>query len=319
MSDIGFIIKNQNYYPPYWVDLESAQMVECAVIFNGDFYIIDGAEGFGRIRKSIDRGYNFTTVWGNDVWGRSFCLNTDTNILYLYIKDGYPWGDSVANNGVWSSTDGSSWTQVTSNTDIRGAFHYSPLDGYFYTLRYGAPTWEGIPLRSLDAINWVEMTTDTPIYVKDYAEFNGELYACGYSGGNGLVHKLTGTTWNLVYTIDYPTSVECYCLKVFDGYLYVGIGVFIDYNPYYHSRGEIHRTANGIDWDLVGSFDVGVGLSDIRVLEVFENKLHAVNFTVYITENGTDWISTYQNTGFLTGSAVDDSFVYFVSSAYSYS
>ena len=273
----------------------------------------------GRVSSSQDHGYTWTVEWGDDIYGDFFCLNTDTNQLYMYVNNSSP------EDGVWTSSDGSLWTQITSNTDILNVFHYSPLDGYYYSLFYGPPLWDGIPLRSPDAINWVAMTIDTPNFIYDYEEFNGELYACGRDGGNGLVHKLTGTTWNLVYTIDYPTGVECLCLKEFNGYLYVGVGVFQYWTPHSYSTGEVHRTTNGVDWSLVGTFDFGPNPnhwshSDITNLEVFENKLYAVSVELYETENGTDWTNLHRRVGneSIQRSTVDDSFVYFTSFQFPY-
>ncbi len=330
--DVGFIIKNQNYYPPYWTEVANAWrgdpkwlMIFDIIYFNGAMFTLNGSNSFwgpentGMVSKSIDNGYNWTTEFGNDVFGGYFCLNTDTNLLYISVEGG-------PKEGIWTSTDGSSWTQITTNNEIERVFHYSPLDGYFYTLRYGAPTWDGIALRSPDAINWVEMNMATPLYIYDYAEFNGELYACGRDSGDGYVHKLTGTTWNPVYTIDYPTGVECLCMKVFKGHLYVGVSVYEGYIPSYYTTGEVHRTADGIVWEKVGTFDsyayrnMAWLQNEITNLEVFQDKLYAVSRELYETENGTDWTNLHQNVGNqdVMRSSNNGDYVFFTAFTYPY-
>lgn len=73
------------------------------------------AAGFGAIMRSSDGGATWTHVLG-DAAHKSFCTDvqiTSTGILYAYLSQACWDGVTPATAGVWRSTDGLRWTNIT--------------------------------------------------------------------------------------------------------------------------------------------------------------------------------------------------------------
>lgn len=318
MTDFGFIIEDENYIPPFWNNVQGAgiewDIINDIVGFNGDIYTVVGAfyDPIGQVKKSIDNGLSWTTVL-DTIYGKALCLNTDTDLLYLSASGlGGP-----LTEGIYTTIDGIIWNKIAPSS-VPYPFYYNQFDGFFYS--YGSFPYN--PSRSLDAVSWVDMPSPTATYVNNYEEFNGQLYVCGENAGNAVVHRLSGETWEMVLNLDHLTyDLDALCLKTFNGYLYAGISVFVGYFPYVYYRGEIHRTANGISWDLVASFDNGEpsptesSHAEVKSMNFLDNKLYINSGSdIFETENGMDYLDTDQDIeGDVVRSLNYDNYIYFTS------
>jgi hypothetical protein len=156
-----------------------------AVVFNGKMWVLGGFQGnysaLNDVWSSPD-GTNWTEVTSAAGWsprGGAGAVAANGKIWILGGNLGNPSGGNV--NDVWSSSDGTNWTEVTS------AAGWSPsapvqvvaLNGLFWVISVeGSPdVWS-----SPDGLNWTEATSTAPWGARgnpSVVTFNGDLWLLG--------------------------------------------------------------------------------------------------------------------------------------------
>ena len=137
-------------------------------------------------------------------------------------------GIGVGTAGVWTSTDGAAWTQLTSNTISK----LTPAGSGAYIGTNGV----GMMRTSTDAINWtnrydfVHNAITDVLWMQDRGEY---LVTGSASDSRGFIATSTDAiTWHARYTSDRRTAA------LWDGSRFVSID----------SPGRVHTSADGVSW-----------------------------------------------------------------------
>jgi hypothetical protein len=109
----------------------------------------------------------------------------------MWISNGYYHG-GVLTRDLWNSSDGLTWTEVSSAT---------PYDGYSEMAVYRDKLWavKGSVWSSPDGIGWTQVLEETPFGPRGYGELvvhNGKMWQLG--SGNDVWNTEDGETWTCV-------------------------------------------------------------------------------------------------------------------------
>lgn len=245
-----------------------------SVKINGQCFA-GGCQDETRIRTSGGRDWLLMARWMREFF---HCQMTDdqSHLIAAYLNLVAPKPDFPAD-----------WTEVAS---FHGGFNVPAMKSFGNALFAGL---EGNPViyRTDNGKDWKEvMKSESGSDVFALEEFKGALYA-GVEGPEAeLWRSIDGVRWEKVHTFPfdarpYSNETGVTALGVFKGYLYAGT---------YHLR--IYRSANGIDWEEVGSFqaiDSSKSSIKVRFLKEFKGKLYAgstYSGALFQSENGKDWI-----------------------------
>jgi hypothetical protein len=192
---------------------------------SGSVFVAGGIAGSplrGAIVYSTDGGVNWNTATVTPVSDFEFSRVIWDGTRFLATS----FGGGVS--GTWTSTNGSSWTQLTTNL---AAFRLTPTgSGYVGTNGVG-----GV-MTSSDAITWSPLTynfvypviTDI-LWMADRSEY---LVVGGVTSGAFIATSTDTTTWHMRFTSDQMTSA------LWDGSRFVAI----DFN------GRVCTSADGVSW-----------------------------------------------------------------------
>ncbi len=222
----------------------------------------------------------------------------------LYFIGGY---DNSYYNDVWKSSDGTTWTQVTTTqSKFSGRRSHSVVEFNNELYLIGGEdssdrlndVW-----KSTDGIDWTEVTTAQSKFSKRFrhsvVEFNNELYFIGgHEGGlsykNDVWKSIDGIDWTEVTTTQSKFSSRGdHSVVVFNNELYF-IGGHEGGSSF---RNDVWKSIDGIDWTQVTTTQSKFsGRYGHRVV-VFNNELYLIGGEdssdrlndVWKSSDGIDW------------------------------
>ncbi|MBM4046847.1 MAG: hypothetical protein FJ279_17210 [Planctomycetes bacterium] len=114
----------------------------------------------------------------------------------MWLSNAYYYGN-VLTRDLWNSTDGKTWTQVSSAT---------PYDGYSEMVVYQGKMWavKGSVWNSTDGVNWTRVLEKTPFGARGYGELvvhQDKMWQLG--SGRDVWNSTDGVNWTCV-TKDAP-------------------------------------------------------------------------------------------------------------------
>lgn len=200
------------------------------------------------------------------------------------------------NGDVWRTSDGTSWTQVT--TLPGRAF----LGAVFGNQLYAGTQASGVDVgvwRSLDGTSWTQVVSSgfgdaTNSQVNPDSVFGAHLYAGtgkNLGGGGEVWRSSDGTSWTQVNSDGFgdANNTEILLGPVFGGHLYAGTRNAA-------TGGEIWRTADGTSWTQVNTDGFGDSNNEyVQPTAVFGGFLYAgtADFfsggEIWRSADGTSW------------------------------
>ena len=212
--------------------------------------------------------YDSIAMINGDSFIRNTSINNQVNCLYKFNNKLY--AGMLNDNGLWISTDGSTFTQNSSFPTNYGVYCLCEFNNKLYV-----GTQYGLYISS-DG-NLFELNSSLPnnIIIFDVCVFNNKLYA---GTNNGLYVSTDGST----FTLSYDDEIYITPLCVFNNKLYAG-------------------TDNGLyvstDGQNFTNIDIGTEGSIIDSFCVFNNKLYVglMQEGIYVSSNGTSFT---QNSSF---------------------
>lgn len=201
---------------------------------------------------------------------------TNLNGSIYYTTDGESWRESFATgedrihtlvefkNRLYAGTssqgkiyayDGLHWNAVANLSEAAVT-----AMGVFKNKLYVGTYPSGLIFCTEDGLNWEEVGATGQSFIQCLKEFDGALYA-GTSGSKGVrIYRTTnGRDWLVTY--DSSREMNCYCMEVFEGTLFVGTG----------NSGRVLRTRDGVEWKTAYAGD----MEGIRTFCVFNDYLYA--------------------------------------------
>lgn len=216
----------------------------------------------------------------------------------LWLSNGYFTG-GILNRDLWSSTDGITWTLISTNT---------PYDGYAEMAVHAGKIWaiKQSVWNSTDGVNWQRVAEKTPFGVRGYGELlvhDGKLWQLG--SGEDVWNTTNGIDWNCVaaHTPYGPRFAPA--AVAFKGKLWVMGGAVEKTNtppelvyPKFTTYNDVWSSADGATWARVlehapwspRMWFVPIVYADrLWIIGGFDNR-HRVNFDeVWWTEDGVQW------------------------------
>ena len=216
----------------------------------------------------------------------------------IWLSNGYVTGGTLVRD-LWSSTDGVTWTLITTN---------APYDGYAEMTVYAGKIWavKQNVWNSVDGVNWKQIAEKSPFGIRSYGELvvhDGKMWQLG--SGEDVWHTTNGVTWNCVaaHTPYGPRFASA--AVAFNGKLWVMGGAVEKTNsppekvyPKFTTFNDVWSSADGADWTRVVEhapwaqrmWFVPVVYADrLWIIGGFDN-VHRANFDdVWWTEDGIKW------------------------------
>jgi hypothetical protein len=216
----------------------------------------------------------------------------------LWLSNGYITGGTLVRD-LWFSTNGVTWSLVTTNT---------PYDGYAEMVVYAGKIWavKQSVWNSVDGVNWQQVAEKTPFGIRSYGELlvhDGKLWQLG--SGEDVWNTTNGITWNCV-TAHAPYGPRFASAAVaFKGKLWVLGGAVEKTNTppetvyqQFTTFNDAWSSADGATWTRAVEhapwaprmWFVPIVYADrLWIIGGFDN-VHRVNFDdVWWTEDGISW------------------------------
>jgi hypothetical protein len=252
---------------------------------NGDLYAV------GEFDSSGTNAVNNIAKWDGSNWvdvggGTDYSILTACSFNNeLYIGGAFIYAGGVFSNGI-AKWDGTSWSSVGGvgfNNWIRKVYVYNDtlyLGGDFTSTLNGVQVKH---ITKLVANSWqvLPYPTGSGIYntIRDFIDFNGELYVTGRFTSVPYIGKFNGTNY---YSLGSGLTYTGECLEVYNNELYVG--------GYFSSAVGVANTAGIAKWNpTVGVFEnistsITVGpnpFSNYTIFQLPSSKKSERNLLVY--------------------------------------
>ncbi len=223
----------------------------------------------------------------------------------LYLIGGY---DNSYYNDVWKSSDGATWTEVTttqSNFSARYGHSVVVFNNELYLIggNESGGIYKNDVWKSSDGIDWTEVTTAQSKFSgrrsHSVVEFNNELYLIGGEDSsdrlNDVWKSTDGIDWTQVTTTQPKFSKRFrHSVVEFNNELYFIGG---------HERGSIYKndvwkSSDGIDWTEVTTIQSKFSSRGDHSVVVFNNELYFIGGheggssfrnDVWKSSDGIDW------------------------------
>jgi hypothetical protein len=219
---------------------------------NGDLYAV------GEFDSSGTNAVNNIAKWDGANWvdvggGADYSILTACSFNNeLYIGGAFIYAGGVFSNGI-AKWDGTSWTSVGGvgfNNWVRKVYVYNDtlyLGGDFTSTLNG---FQVKHITKLVANSWQILTYPTGggIYntIRDFIDFNGELYVTGRFTSVPYIGKFDGTNYQ---SLGSGLSYTGECLAIYNNELYVG--------GYFSSAVGVANTSGIAKWNpVVGEFEI---------------------------------------------------------------
>lgn len=162
-------------------------------------------------------------------------------------------------NEVWTSTNGSTWTQVTTVGNIftpRNGHQVVVFDNKMWVIGGFTPNGRSNEVwSSSDGASWTQATTSGIFSARaDHAAvvFNNMIYVVGGSDGsmlNDVYRSSNGSTWTQVTTSgNLFTPRQAHTLTVFNGKMTLIAGADLDGDQLLRYRNDIWTSTDGATW-----------------------------------------------------------------------
>jgi len=225
----------------------------------------------------------------------------------MWLSNGYYYGN-VLTRDLWSSTDGKTWTLVTSET---------PYDGYSEMVVYHHQMWaiKGSAWRSADGVNWTKVCDQTPFGVRGYGEVvvhDGRMWQLG--SGEDVWYSTDGARWECAaphapYGARRAAAVETFRGKIWvmGGYTEQASAPPKKHYPQFTTHNDVWRSDDGAHWTRVLEhapwsprmwFISKVYAGRMWIIGGFDNA-HGANLgDVWHTKDGEHWQQFVAENGF---------------------
>jgi hypothetical protein len=216
----------------------------------------------------------------------------------MWLSNGWL-GENRLERDLWSSTDGVTWTLVSTNT---------PYDGYAEMVVYRGKIWavKGSVWNSADGVHWERVSEKTPFAPRGYGELvvhNGRMWQLG--SGLDVWNTRDGVRWNCLTTNAAYGARFATAAASFKGRLWVMGGATERTNTpperlyqQFTTFNDIWCSANGADWTRAVEhapwgprmwFIPIVYADRLWIIGGFDN-VHRANFDdVWWTADGVRW------------------------------
>lgn len=216
----------------------------------------------------------------------------------LWLSNGYLSGEKLVRD-LWSSTDGTNWILVSTNTPYDGYAEMAVYDGKIWAVKQSV--WN-----SADGVNWRRVAEKTPFGVRGYGELlvhDGALWQLG--SGPDVWCTRNGDVWHS-QTTNAPYGPRFASASVsFQGKLWVMGGAmektntppeklykqFTTYNDVWHSADGASwtRAVEHAPWSPRMWFVPIVHAGRLWIVGGFDNRNRANLEDVWWTEDGQKW------------------------------
>ncbi len=220
-------------------------------------------------------------VYNGTAWSEAYDFG-DGFTLGLVVHNGklYAGGGTSTTARVWSSSNGTTWAEVSQLPTGNSARVLLSYDG----LLWAAGQMEsGRLYYSVDnGANWTLAFTPNPssYHTRALINFNGDYYVgittASDSTGAAYIYSNVSGSWAIVHTVTAPGGF--YSSFIWNGKLYFG-----------GSEGRLYSTSNGTDW---AEHDFGNG-SIYGIIEHDAKLLVCVADIIYQSEDGESWTEFY--------------------------
>jgi len=216
----------------------------------------------------------------------------------MWLSNGYYYGN-VLTRDLWCSTDGATWTLITSET---------PYDGYSEIVAYRGKMWavKGSVWCSQDGTAWTQVCAQTPFGSRNYGEVvvhDGKMWQLG--SGADVWYSADGKEWTCAAPhAPYGARSAC-AVAVFRGKIWVMGGSSEGPNappekhyPQFTTHNDVWCSADGAHWQRVLErapwsprmwVIAKVYADQMWVIGGFDNVNGANLGDVWYTEDGTNW------------------------------
>ena len=216
----------------------------------------------------------------------------------MWLSNGYITGGTLVRD-LWSSTDGVTWTLITTN---------APYDGYAEMTVYAGRVWavKQSVWNSADGVNWQQVAEKTPFGVRGYGELlvhDGKMWQLG--SGEDVWNTTNGITWTCAAAHAPYGPRFASAAVAFRGKLWVMGGAVERTNsppekvyPKFSTFNDVWCSSDGADWSRVIEhapwtqrmwFVPIIHADRLWIIGGFDN-VHRANFDdVWWTEDGIKW------------------------------
>ena len=216
----------------------------------------------------------------------------------LWLSNGYLTGNQLVRD-LWSSTDGTNWTLISTNT---------PYDGYAEMTVYRGEVWavKQSVWNSADGANWQQVAEKTPFGIRGYGELlvhDGKMWQLG--SGEDVWNTTNGVSWNCVAAHTPYGSRFASAAVAFQGKLWVMGGAVEKTNsppekvyPKFTTFNDVWCSTGGTDWTRVVEhapwaqrmWFVPIVYADrLWIIGGFDNVQRANFDDVWWTDDGIKW------------------------------
>lgn len=216
----------------------------------------------------------------------------------LWLSNGYLTGNELVRD-LWSSTDGTNWTLVSTNTPYDGYAEMAVYDGKIWAVKQSV--WN-----STNGVNWQRVLEKTPFGIRGYGELlveDGRMWQLG--SGQDVWNTTNGVVWSCV-TSNAPYGPRFASAAVsFKGRLWVMGGAIEQTNTppekvykQFSTYNDVWHSADGVNWTGVVEhapwaarmwFVPIVHAGRLWILGGFDNVNRANFDDVWWTADGEQW------------------------------
>ncbi len=229
-----------------------------AVAFNGRIWVLGGYNGSNTLNDvwNSSDGTNWTQVTSAAPWSARYGLTVAVFNGQMWAFGGQTqFGGGSYLNDVWSTLDGTNWTQVTAAApwSYRTTFGATVLNGRMWVFGGNASNYLNDVWSTLDGTNWTQATAAAPWSRRTSpgaVAFNGQMWVLGgYNGGyhNDVWSSSDGTNWMQVTSAAPWSARNGLGTAAFNGRMWVlGGNIGGNFN-------DVWSTLDGTNWTQVTS------------------------------------------------------------------